>query len=57
MVTNINIQLDDDDADFVREVKDRTGETWATWIVEAAEAVEYLNRIEETAENEVFLAS
>jgi hypothetical protein len=40
MVTNINIQLDDDDADFVREVKDRSGETWATWIVEAAEAVD-----------------
>jgi hypothetical protein len=57
MVTNINIQLDDDDADFVRGVKDRTGETWATWIVEAAEAVEYLDRIEETAENEAFRAA
>jgi len=57
MVTNINIQLDDEDADFVRGVKDRTGETWATWIVEAAEAVEHLNRIEETAENEAFRAA
>ena len=57
MVTNINIQLDDDDAEFVREVKDRTGETWATWIVEAAEAVEYLNRIQETAESETFQAT
>jgi hypothetical protein len=40
MVTNINIQLDDDDADFVRDVKDRSGETWATFLLMAAEAVD-----------------
>jgi len=40
MVTNINIQLDDDDADFVRSVKEGTGQTWAAFLLTAAEAVD-----------------
>jgi len=47
MVENIIIQLDDEDADFVQQVKDRSGETWSTWIVTAAEAVNAIDRFTE----------
>ena len=47
MVENINIQLDDENAAFVQEAKERSGETWSTWIVTAAEALNTMNHVKE----------
>ena len=40
MVKTINVTMDDDDHAFVQDVKRRTGETWATFLIMAAEAVD-----------------
>lgn len=40
MVKTINVTMDDDDHAFVRDVKQRTGATWATFLLMAAEAVD-----------------
>jgi hypothetical protein len=54
MVETICIKLDDKKANFVKEAKERSGETWSTWIVTAAEALNNMNHVKEKLNRENF---